>query len=100
MNAETFDIVDGIVERHDFHFAPVARTGVHLADGERAPQRLRIASLTLPPASSAVTSALILGNQLMVSPIGIQAVVRREDQAGAMVGGEFELRGDAHRAIR
>ena len=40
VNAEAFDIVDGIIERRDFHFAPVAGTGIHLADGERAAQGL------------------------------------------------------------
>src|ERR1035437_624949 len=99
VNAETLDIVDRIVERHDFHFASVARTGVHLADGERTPQRLVDCFADLAARLFRRDLRLILGNQVMVSPIGIQAVVRRVDQAGANVRGEFELRGDAHRAI-
>src|ERR1039457_2529680 len=38
VDAEALDIVDGVVEGHDFQLAPVARSGVHLTDGERTAQ--------------------------------------------------------------
>ena len=36
VNTEAFDVIDRAVEVYDFDFAPVARTGIYLADVKRA----------------------------------------------------------------
>src|SRR5271157_3067826 len=98
VDTETFDVVDGIIERDDFYFAAVAGTGVHLADGERASQGVADGVAESAGRLFERDLRLILGNELMVGAIGIQAVVRGTNQAGAIVGGQFEIRGDAHGA--
>jgi len=36
MNSESFDIVERIVQRRDFDFAAIARTGIDFSDVKRA----------------------------------------------------------------
>src|SRR4030095_16679584 len=38
MQSETFQVIKGVVERVDFEFAPVARTGINLPNREAAAQ--------------------------------------------------------------
>ncbi len=42
MDAKPFHIIDGICQGVHLHLAGIARTRIHFADGERAPERVGI----------------------------------------------------------
>ena len=97
MNPEAFDIVIGLFERHDLHFAAVARPRVHLADGERPSQRSLncLAELCRPHLRAVTNASIVAAIRLSCVPSGIQLIVRRQQQAGAMcVVASSNLRGD------
>ena len=52
VNAETLDVVNGIVQGDDLQFAAVAGARVHFADGKRTAQHLWMVWLSFSPAAS------------------------------------------------